>query len=135
MGEQRATTGSPRLATFEAYQSAWVSGIDADERRRRLAACVAEDCVYTDPAFECHGHAELARKIEHSAQHFPGARFRNDSFLDHHGQGLVQWTMFDGAGHEFVRGASYVRFGGDGRLTHMTGFFAAPGREFQPAAR
>ncbi len=121
------------LATFETYQSAWSLGVSPDEQRRRLQASVAEDCIYNDPSFECRGHAELIQKIEHSRQHFPGARFRNDKFLEHHGQGLVHWTMFDGAGAEFVRGSSYVRFGDDGRLTHMTGFFEAPDRAFQKA--
>ena len=120
------------LATFEAYQSAWRSNISPAERQRRLEASVAEDCAYCDPAFECRGYAELLVKMDHSKQHFPGATFRVDSFLEHHAQAVATWTMFDGEGAEFVRGASHVRFGEDGRLTHMTGFFEPLAKAFQP---
>ena len=119
-------------ATFETYQSAWRSNIGSPERQRRLKASVSEACEYCDPGFECRGYEELLVKMDHSKQHFPGATFRIDSFLEHHGQAVATWTMFDGAGAEFVRGASHVRFGGDGRLTHMTGFFEQPARAFQP---
>lgn len=121
-------------STFETYQSAWSSHISPAERQRLLETSVAEDCFYTDPGFACHGHAELIAKIEDSKQKFPGAVFRNDRFVDHHAQALINWTMFDGQGNEFVTGASYVRFGADGRLTHMSGFFDnAPPNAFQPA--
>ncbi len=119
-------------STFEAYQSAWSSHISPAERQRLLERSVAEGCFYTDPGFACHGYAELITKIEDSKQRFPGASFRIDRSLDHHAQALFNWTMFDGKGNEFVTGASYVRFGEDGRLTHMTGFFDnAPPNEFQ----
>ena len=127
-------TKSARLATFAAYQSAWRSDIGPAERQRRLEASVAEGCTYSDPAFECRGYAELLVKMEHSKQHFPGATFRIDRFLEHHAQAVANWTMFDGKGAEFVQGASHVRFGEDGRLTHMTGFFEAPDRAFQAEA-
>jgi len=121
------------VSTFELYQSAWSSSLSPAERQPRLDRSVAEDCVYTDPGSECHGHAELIVKIEDSKQRFPGALFRNDSCLEHHAQALFNWTMFDGQGDEFVKGTSYVRFGEDGRLSHMTGFFnAAPSNTFHP---
>ena len=126
-------TKAARLATFETYQSAWRSNISPAERQRRLEASVAEDCAYCDPGFECRGYAELLVKMDHSKQHFPGATFRVDSFLEHHGQAVANWTMFDGRGEEFVTGASHVRFGEDGRLTHMTGFFEPPEKAFQAA--
>ena len=125
---------SAYLSTFETYQSAWRSDISPDERQRRLQASVSEGCDYCDPGFECRGYAELLVKMDHSKSHFPGARFRVDSFLEHHRQAVANWTMFDGTGAEFVRGASHVRFGGDGRLTHMTGFFETPAKAFQPGA-
>jgi len=119
-------------STFVAYQSAWSSHISPAERQRLLEMTVAEDCFYTDPGVACHGYAELIPKIDDSKQRFPGASFRVDRFLEHHAQALANWTMFDGKGNEFVTGASYVRFGADGRLTHMSGFFDnAPAVEFQ----
>ena len=125
-------TKAARLATFETYQSAWRSNISMTERQGRLEASVAEDCVYCDPGFECRGYAELLVKMDHSKQHFPGATFRVDTFLEHHDVAVANWTMFDGKDAEFVKGASYARFGEDGRLTHMTGFFEPPATPFQP---
>ena len=34
--------------------------------------------------------------------------------------------MIAADGSEFVRGSSFARFGGDGRLIQATGFFAVP---------
>ena len=123
-------TDSPHRATFAAYQAAWLGGLDRDERRRRLDACVAPTCVYQDPGIEAHGHDALLDKIEDANRKGPGATFRNDSFLTHHDKAVVNWTMFDGAGEEFAQGASFVTFGPDGRLTTMTGFYDPPTRPF-----
>jgi len=122
------------LATWTAYQSAWSSDIDASERQELLTGTVAEECVFTDPTDQGHGHEELIAKIGGSNQRFPGAAFQNKTFDDHHAQALITWTMVDGAGQAFVQGTSYVRFGADGRLTQMTGFFdPAPNAVFAPA--
>ncbi len=121
---------SPHLSTFEIYQSAWRLGVSPDERQRLLRLSVAEDCVYQDPGIECHGYAELTAKIEDANKKGPGASFRNDSFFEHHDKGIVNWTMFDDAGDEYGRGASFLQFGADGRLTHMTGFYDPPTRPF-----
>ncbi len=122
------------LATWTTYQSAWSSDIGTSERRELLTRTVAEDCVVTDPSDQCHGHEELIAKIGRSNQRFPGASFQNDTFTEHHAQALIGWTMLDGAGKAFVQGMSYIRFGADGRLTHLTGFFdPAPNAVFAPA--
>ena len=113
------------LKTWNIYQSAW-GPVDEPTRRELLAQSVSEDVVYTDPASQTHGVDELAKRIAQSQQQFSGARFRNDSFLEHHGQGLFQWTMYDGEGAVFLKGSSFGRFGEDGRLVQATGFFQAP---------
>ncbi len=113
------------LKTWNTYQSAW-GPVDDTERRRLLEISVSDDILYADPASQARGREELVGRIGKSQQQFPGARFRNDSFLEHHDQGLFQWTMFDGNGAVFVKGTSYGRFGEDGRLVQATGFFPAP---------
>lgn len=40
-------TKAARLATFETYQSVWLSNISPTERQRRLEASVVEDCVWS----------------------------------------------------------------------------------------
>jgi len=119
---QTAQTNDAYLATWKAYQAAW-SDVSDLERQNLLTRNVAEDCLLTDPTSQCHGHAELIARIAQTQQRFPGASFHNDTFAAHHAQALIHWTMRDGNGKAFVQGTSYVRFGEDGRLTQMTGFF------------
>lgn len=114
-----------RLKTWNIYQSAW-GPIDEAERRGLLKQSVADEIVYTDPGSQTHSLDELVTRIGKSQEQFPGARFKNDSFLEHHDQGIFQRTMYDGRGEVFVKGASFGRFGEDGRLAQATGFFEAP---------
>jgi hypothetical protein len=113
------------LKTWNTYQAAW-GPISEEERHRLLQKSVSDDILYSDPASQTHGVEELVVRIGRSQQQFAGAYFQNDSFLEHHDQGLFQWTMFDGNRAVFVKGTSYGRFGDDGRLVQATGFFAPP---------
>ncbi len=126
-------TKQAHLATFETYQSAWRVGVSPTERQRLLSESMAEDCHYQDPSTECHGLDQLTAKIEDANAKSPGALFRNDRFFEHHDKAVVEWTMLDGAGEEFARGASCVQFGPDGRLATMTGFYNPPSRPFTPS--
>lgn len=113
------------LKTWNTYQSAW-GPVGEAERRELLAKSVSDDIAYTDPGSQTRGVDALAARIAASQRMFPGACFRNDAFLAHHGQGLFHWTMVDGAGAVFVKGTSFGRFGEDGRLVQATGFFEVP---------
>jgi hypothetical protein len=112
------------LAAWHTYQAAW-SGVTEAERQRMLDESVAPDCVYTDPTSVSHGHRELTAKMQATQRNFPGATFANDKFVHHHGQAISNWTMFDGNGNAIFTGTSYARYGEDGRLAQMTGFFEA----------
>lgn len=114
-----------KLNTWNIYQRAW-SPMDDAERRELLSRSVADDIVYTDPASQAEGVDALAERIAATQKQYPGASFRNHSFLEHHGQGLFHWSMYDRDGKEFVKGSSFGRFGEDGRLVQATGFFEAP---------
>ena len=115
-------TDEAKLAAWTDYQAAW-GDISDNERRALLAKSVDEQCVYSDPTSSCDGVEDLIGHIEQSQKKMPGARFQNDKFLDHHEHGLSEWTMFDGKGAKVTTGTSYARFGADGRMTQMTGFF------------
>ncbi len=110
------------LATWTTYQAAW-SGVSDSERQKMLDRSVAPDCVYTDPTSVSRGHHELTAKMRATQRNFAGATFRNDKFLCHHDQAISHWTMIDGAGTAVFTGTSYARYGADGRLAQMTGFF------------
>jgi hypothetical protein len=114
------------LATWTAYQSAW-SAVSDDKRQQMLDDSVAPDCVYTDPVSISRGHRELTAKMQATQRNFPGATFRNDTFAQHHGQAISSWTMLDRNGTAIFIGTSYARYGDDGRLAQMTGFFEAAG--------
>ena len=113
------------LKTWNAYQRAW-GPIHETEREELLRSSVSDNILYTDPSSQTHGLQELMVRIAQSQQKFTGAYFRNDSFLEHHDQGLFLWTMYDKDGRAFVKGSSFGRFGTDGRIVQATGFFEAP---------
>jgi hypothetical protein len=102
------------------------SGLSEEERRALLTESVSGEIIYTDPGSQVEGVEALAKRIADSQARFTGYSFKNDSFLEHHGQGLFHWTMYDADGAVFLRGASFGRFGADGRLVQATGFFEAP---------
>ena len=110
------------LKTWNIYQSAW-GPITQNERHRLLGRSVTDGIVYTDPVSQTYGLEDLIARICQSQKMYSGAYFKNDSFLEHHDQGLFQWTMYDGKGAIFVNGSSFGRFGEDGRLVQATGFF------------
>jgi hypothetical protein len=114
------------LAVWTAYQAAW-SAVSDGKRQQMLGDSVAPDCVYTDPVSISRGHRELTAKMQATQRNFPGATFRNDKFAQHHGQAVSNWTMLDRNGTAIFTGTSYARFGDDGRLAEMTGFFEAVG--------
>ena len=113
------------LKTWNTYQSAW-GPISEVERRELLGRSVSDEIVYTDPSSQVEGVDALVERIAASQKKFAGSRFQNDSFLEHHGQGLFKWTMYDVNGAVFVRGSSFGRFSENGRLVQATGFFEAP---------
>lgn len=117
-----AVLDEAELAVWRTYQSAW-SAMAADKRLGLLAQSAAPDAIYSDPTDECAGRTALIEHIEASQAKTPGATFQNDEFVTHHGQGLSAWTMRDGAGATVATGHSYARFGADGLLMQMTGFF------------
>jgi len=105
------------------YASAWTA-VSPTERRERLSRSVSERCIYTDPITRCDGHDALLHYIEQFQAETPGGSFHTDEFTEHHNQGLIRWRRMDGRRIAIGHGASYVRFGDDQRLTHMSGFFA-----------
>jgi hypothetical protein len=93
------------LKTWNAYQRAW-GPVHEAEREELLRSSVGDNILYTDPSSQTHGLQELMVRIAQSQQKFTGAYFRNDSFLEHHDQGLFLWTMYDKDGRAFVKGVA-----------------------------
>lgn len=112
--------------TWNNFQAAW-SDIPADRRAELLHDNLSEDCVYTDPNGMAHSYDELAERIQGTQTQFPGASFTGDTFTTHHMQAISTWTMRDGENNPIFLGKSFARFGEDGRLVQMTGFFEPVG--------
>ena len=113
------------LKTWNIYQKAW-GPVEEAERRDLLSHSVSNNIVYTDPGSQVEGVDALVTRIAGSQKNMPGASFKNDTFLEHHGQGLFNWTMYSPDGSIFLTGSSFGRFGDDGRLVEATGFFKTP---------
>lgn len=118
-------TDSAYLPVWIVYQAAW-SDLTAGERQYLLTSSVAETCVYTDPVGQVHGREDFLAYIQKFQVGYAGDWFANQEFTAHHAQALASWTMFKRDGQVATLGTSYARYGEDGRLTHLAGFFASP---------
>ena len=90
-----------------------------------IVQSVDADICYIDPGSAVRGLDALLAKIQESQTKFPGAYFKNDTFLEHHDSGLFHWTMYDAQGTPKVKGSSYGAFGAGGKLRQASGFFKA----------
>ena len=109
-------------STWATYQAAW-EDVTSAERQNLLSSSVTDDCVYTDQLSQCNGRAELIAHIEQFRQRMPGKSFKNHKFLHHHAQSLAEWMLYDEKGAELQPGSSWARYGEDGRITNVSGFF------------
>ncbi|MFY9931749.1 MAG: nuclear transport factor 2 family protein [Streptosporangiaceae bacterium] len=88
-----------------------------------VEASLVPEVVYTHPSSVSHGYDEVTGKMETTQRNFPGASFRNDKFVTHHGLAVSHWTMNDQQGAPIFTGVSFAAFAPDGRLQSMAGFF------------
>lgn len=111
-------------STWATYQRAW-EDVSSTKRQKLLNDSISDGCIYTDPVGQTHGRAELVAYIEKFRESMPAGSFKNLTFLEHHDQSMAEWMLFQG-GAEFQPGSSWARFGEDGRIANVTGFFATP---------
>jgi hypothetical protein len=113
----------------ETLEKLWKSYLDvyadipADERERLLRQSVTDDVVSTNPDGEIQGIGNLAEHIEQFQKKSPGAYLKSNKVLTNHNQLLSEWTICGKDGSEIATGHAYARFNGQGRLTHLTGFW------------
>lgn len=112
----------PERIIWETYAESWK--VPADEKKARYVDSLAPDCVYTDPLTQAQGWDELLAYMVEFHQQVPGGHFVTKRFEVHHDVSLAHWDMVAGDGSVVGEGASYGRYGDDGKLVAMTGFFA-----------
>jgi predicted transcriptional regulator YdeE len=74
---------------WERYVASW-RAVSAAERRTAFEACLAPDCVYTDPLTRTQGWDALAAYMLEFHRQFPGGHFVTEYFLAHHGSRLSE---------------------------------------------
>lgn len=104
------------------YLEAWAA-ITSEHRKALLDQSVSASCCFTDPDTEVHGLGAFTTHIEKFQEQFPGAYFRTNKFIEHHGQSVAEWMMHNKDGSEFLPGTSVARYGQDGKMTHIAGFW------------
>jgi hypothetical protein len=115
-----------------AYIEAWSTPEEA-ARRDLLDVSLADDALYTDPAYEVRGREEIASHIGRSLSGEAydgagaGARIPISSGVDqHHGMFRFSWVMIDPQERQILlEGMDFVELAADGRLQRITGFFGA----------
>ena len=110
---------------WETYTRAW-SEIDTKAQQDLFHISLHPDCVYTDPFTQATGYAVLSGYMAELQKNVPGAHFITTDFKSHDGGSLAHWNMADAAGNILAPGASYGRYGADGRLVQMAGFYQPP---------
>ena len=111
--------------TWETYVASWKAATET-EKKALFAESLAPDCVYTDPISRTEGWNELMAYMVDFHRQVPGGYFVTRHFQVHHGACLAQWDMVARDGTVLSAGISHGRFGDDGRLVAMTGFFDTP---------
>lgn len=110
--------------TWGIYTQAWGES-DPAKRLRLFEQSLSPECWYIDPLADVQGYEQLAAYMTELHKNVRGVRFVTTSFKTHHQHSLTHWNMVDGTGQVLSRGVSYGRYGADGRLLQMTGFYEA----------
>ena len=116
-------TDTATAAAVDNYLAAYG---EAEPARRKdlIAASFADDAHIADPPLEAAGHDGIDDMFAAVQQQFPGHTFRRVSAVDaHHQSARYEWELVAGDGTISVAGTDFVRFGPDGKLVDVVGFF------------
>ena len=110
--------------TWSTYERAWAD-VSAAERESLLRQSVTEDCHFATPVAEGHGRQELTGMLEAFQTQSPGAYVTTHTLTVHHRQSLAAWTIHSKEGVVILHGHTTARYGEEGCLTHLAGFWTA----------
>ncbi len=107
---------------WDRYSATWA--MPEAERLERLAETVAPEVTYTDPHIALAGIAAFSEYMTGFQAQMPGAGFQIREVIDHHGRTLAHWNMVSAEQAVIGTGTSFAELSADGKLAHITGFFA-----------
>lgn len=114
---------SDSTTTIDRYLDAFGEP-DPDRRRALVGETFAENATLADPPIDATGHDGLTEMFGVVQQHYPGHTFRRTSGVDeHHGVARYEWELATDGGGSAITGTDIVRFGADGRIASVVGFF------------
>lgn len=97
---------------------------DTTKRAELVADAFAVDATLADPPFSATGHVELSASFAEVQAQFPQHRFTRTSAVDHHhGTARFTWSLDASDGSTAVAGTDFVRFGPEGKIESVAGFF------------
>lgn len=115
-----------RSQTWETYAAAWKAE-STDDKRGLFERALDPDVEYRDPLMQTRGFAGLEQYMAQFHQQIPGGHFVTTWFLAYQDRSIACWDMRGADGTKLGEGISYGRYGADGRLVEMNGFFETPG--------
>ncbi|MGA9278409.1 nuclear transport factor 2 family protein [Ilumatobacter sp.] len=110
-------------STIDRYLDAY-GETDADRRLQLISESFTPDATLADPPLDAAGHDGLSAMFAAVQSQFPGHTFMRTSAVDeHHGAARYEWSLAGPDGTVAVIGNDFVRFGSDGKLASVVGFF------------
>ena len=107
----------------DAWFRAWTI-VDESERASALSAIAAHDVAFRDRFSAVDGVADLVPHIGGAQRFMPGVRLERTGTVRHcQGTVLAEWSAVAGDGQPRGAGTNVFKFGPDGRITSVTGFW------------
>ncbi|HET9139838.1 nuclear transport factor 2 family protein [Actinophytocola sp.] len=112
-----------RQQQIDEYVATW-NETDPDLRLAMIEKVWTEDGHYVDRGAEARGHAQISANIDRIHRKFPDRIYGRTSEIYHHrDRARFEWAIIDPAGRPTFGGVAYAKFGDDGRLRSIIGFF------------
>ncbi len=109
--------------TIDRYLAAY-GETDGARRRALIAESFCADATLADPPLDAAGREGIDELFTAVQSQFPRHTFRRSSGVDeHHQSARYEWELVAADDTVSVSGTDFVRFGSDGLIASVVGFF------------